>query len=132
MCMTLEQFIKERNRMCDFYFENKMGCANCPMSELNKSVTMTSMKCRTAIFTLPNKAEKIVKRWGKENPVFTNLMKFRMLMKKEMGIDIPDSDSYLQTCCPPHIFCCTGKECDECKKWWNEPYKKIEGDKDEN
>lgn len=66
--MEFIEFVKQRKRMCDI----SSDCSNCPLYELYDQDTV----CLTWCANNPLKAQEIVQKWAKENPVKTRKMDF--------------------------------------------------------
>ena len=109
--MDAVEYLKERARMCkqplcDYCEFNGTGYAQCFRYE--------NMH--------PKEHVSIVEKWSGEHPVMTNAMKFEEVFGSSPKA--PGGAKY----CPPNVYCHHSPNgCEECLKWWDEPYKEPEG-----
>ena len=110
-CSITKNYLKELCRMSN-------GCAIlCKDCLLDMKNNRSSFNCITFQGEYPEEAIKIVQKWSDEHPVITRLEKYEQVIKDVFGeeLDIEYDD------CPP-VPCDGNKNCEQCKKWWNEPY----------
>ena len=97
-----QEVIKQLHRICERYRAD-VCCANCPLKEVRGIY-----HCWRWISEEPEKAEELIMKWAKENPVVTNRDKF----KEVFGFD-PLTDKHLM--CGTPIIGWFGKEYKEPK-----------------
>lgn len=111
--MDAVKFIKERNRMCDFYEFCHNGCP------LNLGV-LDEGSCLRWCFEHPEEAVSIVEKWSSEHPVKTRQSEF---LKLHPNADIREG---ILNLCPKRIDLnsvnedeCIDLGCSNCKKkYW--------------
>lgn len=114
-CDITKNYLKERHRMTKGCEEE---CRSCPFELRNNG---HSIYCRTFEEKYPEEAIKIVQRWSNEHPIVTRLEKYIQIIKDTFGEEVTiEYDD-----CPP-VPCDDSKDCEQCRKWWNEPYEKID------
>lgn len=89
--MDAVEFLKERKRLCEVYFE-KTECKECPLE---------NMGCWTADFCTDDSCEKviaIVERWSKEHPHKTRQSVF---LEQYPEVDIDERG--VMRLCPKYI-----------------------------
>lgn len=94
--MEALEYLKETHRMCSSYKE----CTDCPLKELASFNGYST--CTGAMFNECEKAVSAVDAWSKENPIITNVMKF----KEVFGV------------LPADYIMGISRE-----TWWDKPYK---------
>ena len=80
--MDAVEYFKEKNRMCDA----QESCSKCPLRDEHGN------RCHDIEKYFPLTAVEIVEEWTKENPIYTNLDKFKevfncTLSKRAFEID---------------------------------------------
>lgn len=87
--MDAVEYFKEKKRMCD----TQDSCSKCPLCDPDPFDDAWNNYCHTIESIFPSRAVEIVKEWTKENPIYTNLDKFKeifdyiILSKREFEID---------------------------------------------
>lgn len=107
--MDAIEYLKEKERMCRSCY-----CDKCGMSEDDGSMCCSSCTEQTK----PEEAVRIVEKWSRAHPVQTNAQKFEEVFGETINTRFPK--------CLPWIGKCVDRECAECNKWWDEPYKAPE------
>lgn len=113
--MDAAEFLKERKRLCEVYFEKTDACKECPLE---------NMGCWTADFCADDSCEKviaIVEKWSKEHPRRTRQSVF---LEQYPEADL-DKDGHLALA-PCSLYKnmrkeCTGKLCTDCyREFWGQ------------
>ena len=97
--MDAVEYVKQRNRMCDYY----VNCGNCPASNYEGCACLNE---------IPNLVP-IVEQWAKEHPVKTRQSEF---LKQWPDAEI-DGDGLLSIApCQLNVKLCKNREaCDKCR-----------------
>lgn len=117
--MDAIKFLKEKERMCDYYGNNHIS-NQCPMSQ-SLTDDICGFGCNECT---PDLQVGFVEKWSKEHHIITNRMKF----KEIFGHDYPyktsaKCDAYTRNC----KYINTKLMCATCL-WWDEEYKEIKKD----
>jgi len=105
--------METKQRVHDKYFNR---CTACPLHAMNNGI---KCGCDSLIFKYPEKAEEILKKWDKENPVKTFLSDF---LEKYPKAPLSESGAPTNIC--PHYLGYCKDSCDDfndCLKCWNRP-----------
>ena len=77
-----QEVIKHFNRMCDSH----KFCDACEINDARATFT-----CYRWLTENPTRAEEIILKWAKENPLMTNRMKFKEVFGFEFTVRVPES-----------------------------------------
>lgn len=99
--MDAVEYVKQRNRMCDYY----INCTECPAGEYEGCSSLNSI----------SKLVPIVEQWAKEHPVKTRQSEF---LKMYPNVRIDDGVIFLGPCAIDTSHKCTldCKKC--CRDFW--------------
>jgi len=63
------KIMKERNRMCDYYYSINHECNfDCPLSQDKNPALANYSSCTEFLYKEAEKAEEIIMKWSKEHP----------------------------------------------------------------
>lgn len=115
--MDAVEFLKAKEKMCDFEKNKNAGpptCDGCPLSIMNNG---TDQLCAKFVSKFPEKAVEIVEKWKEEHREKTRLSEFlRMFPNADLAYGIP------KLCIKVYDknAKCEDRLCFECKDaYWN-------------
>lgn len=114
--MDALNYLKTRKRMTK---NCGMDCDECLLG-CNKN--SRGVSCSGLETNYPKVAIQIVEDWGKDNPLISNVDKYKEVIKETFGDDLIDiCDKQV-----PNFKCSSFASCDECIEFWGREYKKKE------
>ena len=118
--MDALKYLEEKNRMTKLCY---VDCDNCQLGRKNNG---EDVSCVALEKQHPKIAVSIVEKWREENPLVTNLDKFKEVkdnILKTFNLSEYDFECDCYGTKLPGILCKKFHNCDECEEFWKSEYK---------